>query len=119
MKLNLEVKKNYIKLVYSDKWSEGMNDIVFTLLSQQCCTLQHFSIVTLPKLTVGPVNWDFRIHWLHLWKEVTPLSLHTNECPVYDTKQSDGEAPVMLERWRNAEYPFIAIAPRSTLAPEW
>ena len=23
-----------------------------------------------------------------------------NECPRYDTKQSDGEAPVMLELWR-------------------
>ena len=23
----------------------------------------------------------------------------TNECPVYDTKQSDGEVPVMLELW--------------------
>ena len=33
-----------------------------------------------------------------------------NECPEYDTKQSDSEA---LE---NIEYPFIAIAPRSTLA---
>ena len=22
-----------------------------------------------------------------------------NECPVYDTKQSDGEVPVMLELW--------------------
>ena len=33
-----------------------------------------------------------------------------NECPGYDTKQSDGEVPV------NAEHPFIAIVPRSTLA---
>ena len=23
----------------------------------------------------------------------------SNECPVYDTKQSDGEVPVMLELW--------------------
>ena len=38
-----------------------------------------------------------------------------NECPGYDTKQSDGEVPVMLGLWGNAEHPFIAIAPRSTL----
>ena len=25
---------------------------------------------------------------------------HPNECPGYDTKQSDGEVPVMLELWR-------------------
>ena len=39
-----------------------------------------------------------------------------NESPAYDTKKSDGEAPVMLELWGNTEYPLIAIAPRSTLA---
>ena len=39
-----------------------------------------------------------------------------NECPGYDNKQSDGEAPVMLCLWGHVEYPFIAIAPRSTLA---
>ena len=27
-------------------------------------------------------------------EEVSP-----NECPIYDTKQSDGEVPVMLELW--------------------
>ena len=37
------------------------------------------------------------------------------ECPGSDTKQSDSDAPVMPERWRNAEYPFMAIAPRSTV----
>ena len=31
----------------------------------------------------------------------------SNECPGYDTKQSDGEVP---------EYLFISIAPMSTLA---
>ena len=33
-----------------------------------------------------PVGWGCRIHWLHL-----------NEYPVYDTKLSVGEVPVMLE----------------------
>ena len=31
-------------------------------------------------------------------------------------KQSDSVAPVMLEIWGEAQYPFIAITPRSTLA---
>ena len=26
-------------------------------------------------------------------------SISSNECPGYDTKQSDGEVPVMLELW--------------------
>ena len=34
-----------------------------------------------------------------------------HKCPGYDTKQSDGEAPV-LELWGNVRYPFIAIIPR-------
>ena len=33
-----------------------------------------------------------------------------NECPGYDIKQSNGEAPVMLQFLGNAEYSIIAIA---------
>ena len=36
--------------------------------------------------------------------------------PVYNTKQSDGEVPVMLGLWGMRSTPSIAIAPRSTLA---
>ena len=39
-----------------------------------------------------------------------------NECPRYDTKQSDGEAPLVLEFWGMRSTPFIAIDPRSILA---
>ena len=39
-----------------------------------------------------------------------------NECPRYDTKQSNGEIPVMLELWGMRSIPFIAIVRRSTLA---
>ena len=42
-----------------------------------------------------PVGWGCRIQWLHLWREVRL----PNECPGYNTKQSDGEVPVMLELW--------------------
>ena len=43
---------------------------------------------------ICPVSWDCRIHQLHLCRGVKP-SQH-----VYDTKQSDGEVPVMLGLWR-------------------
>ena len=36
-----------------------------------------------------PVSWVCRVHRLQ--------DHPTNECPVYDTKQSDSEVPVMLE----------------------
>ena len=40
-----------------------------------------------------------------------------NKCPEYDSKQHDGEVSVVLDHCLGyTEYPFIAIAPRSTLA---
>ena len=40
-----------------------------------------------------PVGWGCRIHRLHLCRGVRS----PNECPGYDTKQSDGEVPAMPE----------------------
>ena len=37
-------------------------------------------------------------------------------CVPHDTKQSDGEASVTLKLWGMRSTPYIAIAPRSTLA---
>ena len=38
-------------------------------------------------------------------------SLPNNECPAYDTKQSDGEVPVMLELWRMRCTPSLPSLP--------
>ena len=47
----------------------------------------------------------------------------TNECPDYDTKQSDGEAPVMLETWgmRSTHLlPLLRGPPwPGIVAPDW
>ena len=43
-----------------------------------------------------PVSWGCRTHRLLLCREVRP---YPNECPGYDTKQSNGEVPAMLELW--------------------
>ena len=48
------------------------------------------------RLLYCPIGWGCRIHWLHLCRGVRPPP---NECPGYDTKQSDGEVPAMLELW--------------------
>ena len=42
-----------------------------------------------------PVSWDCRTHRMHLCRGIGP----PNKCPGYDTKQSDGEIPVMLGLW--------------------
>ena len=69
-------------------------------------------------MSYGPVGWGCRIHWLHLcrrvslphWVSYGPVGwgcrIHRlllcrgvrlpNECLGYDTKQSDGEVPIML-----------------------
>ena len=40
---------------------------------------------------------------------MSPASL--NECPGYDTKQSDGEVPAMLELWEMWSTPLLPLLP--------
>ena len=56
----------------------------------------------------SPVSWDCRIHQLHLCRCVRPLPI-PNECPGYDTKTSDGEAPVLelWEMWSTSLLPLL------------
>ena len=88
-------------LVFSDQQRTRLD---FCLASHHRMTLHHIggekSVKYPYHLSVCSVGLSCRIHRLRLY----------NECPRYDIKQSDGEVPGMLE------HPFIAIAPRSTLA---
>ena len=47
------------------------------------------------KKEFGPVGWGYRTHRLHLCSGVRLPQLVSR----YDTKQSDGQAPLMLELW--------------------
>ena len=47
-------------------------------------------------MSISTVGCDCRIHRWHLCSKVRPFH---NECPIYDTKQSDGEALVLLYLW--------------------
>ena len=49
-----------------------------------------------------------RIHRLLLCRGVR---LPPNECPGFDTKQSDGEVPVMLELWGMRSTPSLPLLP--------
>ena len=46
----------------------------------------------------------------------------SNECPSYDTKQSDGEAPVILKLWEMRSTPSLPSLPgtfwRIVVAPD-
>ena len=44
-----------------------------------------------------PSQLGLKMYWLPLCRGIRPSS---NKSPGYDTKQSDSEAPVMLELWR-------------------
>ena len=46
-------------------------------------------------VVVCPVSWSCRIHRLYLCRGIRL----PNKCPRYDSKQSNGEVPVMLELW--------------------
>ena len=59
------------------------------------CVCVSLQVITNGILTTPfcPICWGCRIHWLHLCRGTKPSNI---ECSGYDTKQSDGEAPVML-----------------------
>ena len=59
----------------------------------------------------GSVGWGCKIHRLYLCRD------HPNECLGYDTKQCDGEAPV-VELWGMLSIPSLLSLP-GPLYPEW
>ena len=60
------------------------------------------SVVSLP----SRLGRGCRIHQLHLCRGLRPPP---NECPGYDTKQSDGEVLVMLELWGMRSTPSLPL----------
>ena len=57
------------------------------------------------------VGWLCRIHTASLLR----CKGSSNECPGYDTKQSDSEAPVILELWGMQSTPLMPLL----LGPLW
>ena len=73
-------------ILYSQKKTLKKKYVLNRLFLQKYCNLKYS----------GPVSLGCRIHWLHLCRRVGPPP---NRYPGYDTKQSDGEVPVLLELW--------------------
>ena len=55
------------------------------------------------------IGWGYRIHRLHLCRGLRPPP--HNECPRYDTTESDGEASVMQELWEMRSTPLLPSLP--------
>ena len=68
---------------------------LFTVMYDYCPSLQMIS---------SSVARGCKIHQLHLCRQVRPPN--PNKYPIYGTKQSDGEATIMLELWgmQNTSY---------------
>ena len=64
----------------------------------------------------SPISWGCRIHWL-------PLGRGVNECPRYETKNSVGEPPVILELWGMQSTTLLPSLPGPlrlrVVAPDW
>ena len=54
------------------------------------------------------VGWGCRIHRLLLCRGLRPPY---NECPGYNTKQSNGEVPAMLKLWGMRSTPSLPSLP--------
>ena len=64
--------------------------------------------VIVNKFITCPIGYGCRILRLLLCWGVTPSP---NKCPVYNTKQSDGKVPVMLELWGMRSTPSLPSLP--------
>ena len=59
--------------------------------------------------STGPVGRGCKIHRLYLCRRVRlPAS---NECPGYNTKQSDAEAQVVLKLWKMRNTSLLPLIP--------
>ena len=74
---------------------------VWTSLSPQLCC---------------PVRWGCRIQQLLLCRAVRLPTSHANECPRYDTKQSNAEVPLILELWGMRSTPSLPLLPGPLLS---
>ena len=73
-------------------WEELLH---FSLCDMMWCVYIYTHTHTPPKIIHCSISWGCRILQLHLCRGVRT----SNKCPRYDTKQSDGEASVILELW--------------------
>ena len=71
---------------------------LYTVFDRNICILQ----------SPCRVNWGCSINRLLLCRRVRP---HPKECSGYDTKQSDGEVPVMQKLWGIRSTPLLPSLP--------
>ena len=84
--------------------------ILFPKVLELCGMLTVSPMISFITIITDPIRWGCRIHRLLLCRGVrTPNP--SNECPGYDTKQSNGETIVMLEQWGMLSASLLPLLP--------
>ena len=108
---NVVMKKIRIKIV-TRKNIDRLNEYIEMLMKSWQLIGPSSTILIrrnhLPSIFFCSVGWGCRIHRLLLCRGVRPPP---NECPGYDTKQSDGELPAVLELWGMRRTPSLPSLP--------
>ena len=104
MKVNMPLKKETkMKLnTYASIW------VHVATARDKHCMIPGYRFFSKYILLDGPVDWGYRIHTLHLCRKVR---LPINNCSGHNSKQSDCEAPVMLELWGMQSTPSLQLLP--------
>ena len=101
-------------------WTELFAIELFFTLKLYLCWTELFEILYLKIIRIRlkyliisycifcPVSWGCRIHWLHLCRGVRPPPQRVS---WYDTKQSHGEVPAVLELWGMRSTPSLPSLP--------
>ena len=103
-----KIEENFIVLTIFAQPAQAKSQRV----QQTCCILFELIVINIWNIYLSqektcPVGCGSKIHWLlFCWGVRRPY-----ECPGYDTKQSDGEVPVMLEVWGMWSTPSLPSLP--------
>ena len=84
----------------------GVYKCVYVCLCILCVYIYIYLFIDMCIYIYCPIGWACRIHQMLLCKGVIPTP---NNCPGYDTKQSDGEVPVMPELWGMWSTPSLPL----------
>ena len=90
--------------IWADMGSDGNEGVLHIPKALRLELPPSDSLYPVHSLGDGPVGWGCRTYQLHPSRRVRYLY---NKCPGYDTNQSDGEVPVMLELWWMRSIPLL------------
>ena len=113
MPLNKETKQRSesYRVVFDWLWANSATNFnpASSLTNVHIKWLIHCLLISSSSLLFHATSiWGCRIHWLLICRGVRPPP---NECPGYDTKQSDGEVPTLLELWGMRSTPSLPSLP--------